>query len=96
MNIQHKRSLGFLRQAKKTKPKSPDCLGTIHLQKHTLDALVEQFSDQDDGELVANLAGWKNHDENGQYLTVEISAKYQRRVPKSSEEMFSMFSDENE
>jgi hypothetical protein len=43
--IKQKRSLGALRKANKTKPKSPDLTGQMKLQRHTAAAIVEQFSD---------------------------------------------------
>ena len=38
-----KRSLGALRKANKTKPKSPDLTGQMKLQRHTAAILVKQF-----------------------------------------------------
>ena len=71
MNYQSKRSLGSLRIQQKTKPKSPEMVGTIKLQRETLQTLLEQVGGAD--ELVANLAAWKNHDGKSHYLTVEVS-----------------------
>ena len=42
--VKQKRSLGALRKANKTKPKSPDLTGQMKLQRHTAAAIVEQFS----------------------------------------------------
>ena len=42
--IKQKRSLGALRKANKTKPRSPDLTGQMKLQRHTAAAIVEQFS----------------------------------------------------
>ena len=42
--IKQKLSLGALRKANKTKPKSPDLTGQLKLQRHTAAAIVEQFS----------------------------------------------------
>jgi hypothetical protein len=74
--IKEKRSLGALRQANKTKPKSPDLTEQMKLQRHTAAAIVEQFAHDDVEEVVCNIAGWKNQDYNGSYLTVELSPRF--------------------
>ena len=85
-----KRSLGHLRPAPKTKPKSPDCLGLITITRETMEQILEQ-NDGDD-EFVASLAGWRNTDTDGSYLTIEISPKIQRRSEQiSPEELFDIF-----
>ena len=85
-----KRSLGHLRPAPKSKPRSPDCLGSIKITRQTMEQLLEN-NDGDD-EIVANLAGWRNTDTDGHYLTVELSPKFQKRIEtKSAEELFAMF-----
>ena len=58
--VKQKRSLGALRKANKTKPKSPDLTGQMKLQRHTAAAIVDQFSHADIEEVVCNIAGWKN------------------------------------
>ena len=73
---ERKRSLGALRKANKTKPKSPDLTGQLKLQRHTAAALVEQFGNDHVQEVVCNIAGWKNEDNNGSYLTVEPFAPF--------------------
>ena len=79
--IKQKRSLGALRQANKTKPKSPDLTGQMKLQRHTAAAIVKQFQHDDIEEVVCNIAGWKNQDYNGGlYLTVELSPRF---VPRA-------------
>ena len=67
--IKQKRSLGALRKANKTKPKSPDLTGQMKLQRHTAAAIVEQFSHDDVDEVVCNIAGWRNQDYNGVYIS---------------------------
>ena len=57
-----KRSLGALRKANKTKPKSPDLIGQMRLQTHTAAAIVKQFSEGNADEVVCNIAGWRNQD----------------------------------
>jgi len=86
----HKRSLGHLRPAPKTKPKSPDCLGIITITRETMEQILEQNDGDDD--IVASLAGWRNTDTDGSYLTIEISPKIQRRSEQiSPEELFDIF-----
>jgi hypothetical protein len=45
--IKRKLSLGALRKANKTKPKSPDLTGQMKLQRHTAAAIVKQFHHDD-------------------------------------------------
>jgi hypothetical protein len=75
------RSLGKLRKAPKTKPKSPEMTGTLRLQRHTAAAIIKEFEDAGCDEVTCNIAGWVNQDQEGQYLTIEISPKY---VPRQS------------
>ena len=79
---QRKRSLGALRKANKTKPRSPDLTGQLKLQRHTAAAIVEQFNQDHIQEVVCNIAGWKNQDHNGSYLTVELSPRFTRTYLK--------------
>jgi hypothetical protein len=77
--------LGELRKANKTKPRSPDATGKLRLQRHTHQAIVQDFEDADAEEVICNIAGWRNQDQHGSYLTVEISPQYRRyewRTPK--------------
>ena len=76
----HKRSLGALRKASKTKERSPDLLGQMQFQRHTFVAIAEAFKEPDAGEVTCNLAGWKNQDKDGTpYLTIEISPRFVQR-----------------
>ncbi len=68
------KSLGSLRIQQKTKPRSPELKGTIRIQRHTLEAIINQMDDDD--EVIANLAAWKHHDGNDFYLSVELSPKF--------------------
>jgi hypothetical protein len=79
--VKQKRSLGALRKANKTKPKSPDLAGQMKLQRHTAAAIVEQFSHDGIEEVICHVAGWKNEDHNGPYLTVELSPRFVARAP---------------
>jgi hypothetical protein len=73
--FQRKRSLGALRKNRKTKAQSPDATGKFHFQRHTLREIYGQLADGDD-EVVCNVACWRNSDQYGAYLTVEISPKF--------------------
>jgi hypothetical protein len=42
---------------------------------------VQEFKVSGDGEVVCNIAGWKNQDQHGSYLTVEISSRFVPREP---------------
>jgi|SRR5580704_16126359 hypothetical protein len=79
--VRNKRSIGELRKANKTKPRSPDVTGKPRLQRHTLQAIVRDFKEGGDEEIVCNIAGWKNRDQHGSYLTVEISPQYPPHEP---------------
>jgi hypothetical protein len=55
---------------------------------------MEQILEQNDGddEIIASIAGWSNADDDGAYLTIEISPKFQKRIDTvSAEELFAMF-----
>ena len=91
-----KRSLGALRKANKTKPKSPDVQGTMKAQRHTIATLVKQLTENQTDEITCNLAGWFNKDSSGQYLTVELSPRYIRREREEPINMFDMFFQEKE
>jgi hypothetical protein len=79
--VKPKRSLGALRKANKTKPKSPDLTGQMRLQRHTAETLVKQFKEDGGAEVVCNIAGWRNQDYNGPFLTVELSPRFVARAP---------------
>jgi hypothetical protein len=95
--IKPKRSLGALRKATKTKPKSPDLTGQMRLQRHTAEALVKQFREDGGAEVVCNIAGWKNQDSSGSYLTVELSPRFVARTPIERDHIIdSIINDEQE
>jgi hypothetical protein len=50
-----KRSLGKLRKAPKTKPRSPNMAGTLRLQRHTAAAILQAFPDDGSDEVFAIL-----------------------------------------
>ena len=80
------KSLGALRIQQKTKPRSPEMTGTIRIQRHTLETIIEQMDD--DAEVVASLAAWKHRDGDECYLSVELSPKYQgvAKLPQQARE----------
>jgi hypothetical protein len=39
------KSLGYLRKNKKTKPRSPDLVGKITIQRHTIDAFARALDE---------------------------------------------------
>ena len=79
--IKPKRSLGSLRKANKTKPRSPDLTGQLRLQRHTAKVIVKQLSEDSAEEVVCNIAGWRNQDSSGSFLTVELSPRFVARPP---------------
>jgi hypothetical protein len=93
----HKRSLGALRKASKTKPKSPDLTGQLKLQRHTAATILEQISHDRVEEVVCNIAGWKNQDSNGSYLTVELSPRFVAKALAAQDEFLdSIINDKEE
>ena len=95
--IKQKRSLGALRKANQTKPKSPDLTGQMKLQRHTAAAIVEQFTHDDAEEVVCNIAGWRNEDYNGPYLTVELSPRFVARTQVERDDIIdSLINDKEE
>jgi hypothetical protein len=93
---ERKRSLGALRKANKTKPRSPDLTGQLKLQRHTAEAIVEQFSHDQAQEVVCNIAGWRNHDRNGSYLTVELSSRFNYRPTTENDDVIDSIIDDKE
>jgi len=97
--IAQKKSLGSLRKNQKTKPRSPDLLGQLHLQRHTIDAIAKQFKETDSDEVICNLAAWGNRDKRGdQFLSVVLSPRLAARKsePLSSNILDFIFDDKQE
>jgi hypothetical protein len=91
--IKRKKSLGKLRQHQKTKLRSPDATGKLYIQRHTLVEILRQLDETGGDEITCNIAGWKNTDQDGQYLSVEVSpefVRYRRRTsnPGMFDDMF--------
>jgi hypothetical protein len=91
---QQKRSLGALRKANKTKPRSPDLTGQLRLQRHTATAIVEQFNHDNAQDVVCNIAGWRNQDQNGSYLTVQLSPHFTSRVSVEKDDVIGSIIDD--
>ena len=93
--VKPKRSLGALRKANKTKPKSPDLTGQMKLQRHTAAAIVEHFSHDGIEEVICNIAGWKNQDHKGPYLTVELSPRFVTRTQVEGDDIIDSIINDN-
>ena len=94
--IKQKRSLGALRKANKTKPRSPDLTGQMKLQRHTAAAIVDQFSHDGIDEVACNIAGWKNQDYKGPYLSVELSPRFVARAQMERDDIIDSIINNNE
>jgi hypothetical protein len=94
--MKQKLSLGALRKNNKTKPKSPDLTGQMKLQRHTAAAIVEQLSHDNVEEVVCNIAGWRNQDHGGSYLTVELSPRFVTRTPVEQDDIIDSIINNNE
>jgi hypothetical protein len=81
MNTCTKRSIGKLRKAPKTKPRSPVMTGKLACQKFTLETLVKQLREKGGDEIACNMAAWTNRDAQGDYLTIELSPLFEKRIP---------------
>lgn len=87
--MHNKRSIGKLRPATRTKPKSPNLTGKLSLQRATMNEFAREFRDSGSDEVDCNIAGWFNVDSNGKYITVEVSPVFKPTPPPSSiEELF--------
>jgi len=96
---QHRKSLGALSTATKTKERSPDLTGQLHLQRHTLLEITRQAKEDNSDEIKCNLAAWRNYDKNGSvYLSVELSPWYVPRPKlKAKKDIFQdLFGDSDE
>jgi hypothetical protein len=75
-------SLGKLRPQIRTKDKSPDAKGTLYIKRDLLLRLYQELDQSDDDGILAYMAGWFNEDADGQYMTIQLSEKYQRPEPR--------------
>ena len=95
-----KHSLGSLRTAKqKTKPKSPDLIGELHLQRQTFEALAKEFQATGKDEIICGIAGWGYCDEESKpYIVVQLSPPYRASKVKTPKPdiLAALFGGENE
>jgi hypothetical protein len=90
------KSLGKLRPAVKTKPRSPDATGKLTLQRHTFIEIGRLLDEAGGEEITCNIAGWRNRDQQGEYLTIELSPLFRPRPQQGSRESFLHFIGEDE
>jgi hypothetical protein len=93
-----KKSLGALRKHQKTMPRSPDATGKLYFQRHTLAEISRQLDEVGGDEVSCNIAAWRNNDQRGPYLTVEVAPQfvaYERRL-SNSDSFDDMFNEEDE
>ncbi len=93
-----KHSLGTLRKAKKkTKPKSPDLIGELHLQRHTFEAIANKFQATGQDEIVCGIAGWGYCEEGEEpYIAVQLSPPYQVNKARKPNILDALFEGEDE
>jgi hypothetical protein len=90
-HINKNHSLGNLRPAKKTKPKSPDCTGKLRLRREHLLIFLKQL-EQSQGEAVpCNIAGWKGNGAYGPYMTIEVSPRFEKQLASQNSDPFAAF-----
>jgi len=92
-----KLSVGTLRKTpKKTKPRSPNLFGSLHLQRHTFEAFEKQLQMTDCKEIVCNIAAWSYSDESGPFLAVEISLPYKGTTTSQPHILDAIFNNDGE
>jgi hypothetical protein len=89
--INKNHSLGSLRPAKKTKPKSPDCTGKLHLKRDLLLILLKQLEQSQEEAVACNIAGWTGNGAYGPYMTIEISPRFEKRLASDTSDPFADF-----
>ena len=93
----NKLSVGTLRNTqKKTRPRSPDLIGNLHLQRHTFEAIAREFQMNDREEVICNIAAWGYSDEGGRYLNVELSPPYKRTTTSQPDILDAIFNNDEE
>jgi hypothetical protein len=94
-SLTRSKSIGVLREAKtKTKPKSPDLIGELRLQRHTSDDIAAKFQATDKDELTCGIAGWGYSEDGKLYITVELSPPYEPAKRRRPDILSAMFGDE--
>lgn len=87
-NTSNDKSLGFLRKNRKTKPKSPELIGKIVLQRSTLEKIAWEFQRTRGNTVDCPIAVWPNRYDSGeQYLTLQFSPPY---VPPEPDTTFDL------
>jgi hypothetical protein len=89
--INRNHSLGRLRPAQKTKPRSPDCIGKLHLKRDHLLIFLKQVEQSRVDEVTCNIAGWKGNDVYGPFMTIEISPRFEKRLASHNSDPFADF-----
>jgi hypothetical protein len=68
-----RKSLGYLRIADKTKPRSPDLKGKLPIHRDTLKAISDEMTANDLDEIDCSIAGWFNTSANGKFISLQLS-----------------------
>jgi hypothetical protein len=86
-------SLGSLRPAKKTKPKSPDCTGKLLLRREHLLVFLKQLEQSQEEAVACSIAGWKGNGVYGPFMTIEISPRFEKRLESHNSDPFPDFAE---
>ncbi len=84
-------SLGSLRPAKKTKPKSPDCTGKLLLRRDHVLIFLRQLEQSQEEAVACSIAGWKGNGAYGPFMTIEISPRFEKRLTSRDPDPFANF-----
>jgi len=68
-----RKSLGHLRMAEKTKPRSPDLKGRLPIHRDTLKAIDDEMTANNLDEIDCSIAGWFNTGANGKFISLQLS-----------------------
>ena len=94
ISSKNKLSIGTLRKAKKkTKPRSPDLIGELQLQRHTFEAIAKTFQMTAQEEVTCNIAAWGYSDDRGRRLNVQLSPPYNRKPTPRPDILETIFED---
>jgi hypothetical protein len=75
-----KHSLGTLREAVRTKERSPNLTGQIALQRSDVIEIHRHLQETGRDEVICNIAGWLYVDSQGKSITVQLSPPYGKRL----------------
>ena len=91
------KSIGTLRKAeKKTKLKSPDLIGEMHLQRHTFELIAAKFQATVKDEVTCGIAGWGYSEDDEPYIVVELSPPYQAIKTRKPDILAAIFGSDDE